>query len=140
MIGFIITSATNSLVITLNYKAIAFLHTLQSLHTNLLCANLYSTNLQNSPTAPSCTALIPIGFLTANRLLISLYYSTHNIFKSQADFFFNYELPQLSLTADCYRKLQLASCYAGNLAIIPWPGTHSRKQGLYCCVTRACVV
>jgi hypothetical protein len=39
------------LLITLNYTAIPILDTLQSLHTNLLCPNLYSINLHSSLTA-----------------------------------------------------------------------------------------
>jgi hypothetical protein len=73
-----------------------------------LCTNLYSTTLHNSLTAPNCTALVPIRFSTANRLLISLHYSTHKVFKShvkssQADFF-NYALP----VAISYRQLLTA--------------------------------
>jgi hypothetical protein len=75
-------------------------------HSVLLCPSLYSTNLHNSLTAPNYTALVPIRLSTANRLLISLYYSTLKVFKSyvkssQADFFFNYELP----AAISYRQL-----------------------------------
>jgi hypothetical protein len=45
------------LSITLNHNAIAILHTLQSLHNNLLSPNPYSTNLHNSLTAPNRTTL-----------------------------------------------------------------------------------
>jgi hypothetical protein len=73
---------SSPVVTTNNYYTIADLHNLQSLHTNLLCPNLYSTNLHNSLTAPIRTALVPISFSTANSLQISLHYSTHKVFKS----------------------------------------------------------
>jgi hypothetical protein len=122
-----------SLLITLNYNAIAIPRTLQStvahalgfsvstsrllatglnreiststhyqvfllLRLQALCTNLYSATLHSSLTALNCTALAPIRFSTAHRLLISLHYSTHKVFtshakSSQADFFFNCELP-----------------------------------------------
>jgi hypothetical protein len=96
-----------SLLITLNHNAFAILHTLQSLHTNLLCPNLYSTKLHSSLTAPSRTALVPIRFSAAHRLLISVHYGTIKGFQSHAksspaDFF-----PRLSPTANCLLPTQL---------------------------------
>jgi hypothetical protein len=71
----------SSPVATTNYyRSITDLHNLQSLHTNLLCPNLYSTNFHNSLTAPHCTALVPIRSSTAKRLLISLYYRINKVF------------------------------------------------------------
>jgi hypothetical protein len=43
---------------------------------------LQSICTHNSLTPPNCTALVPIRFSTANRLLISLYYNTLKVFKS----------------------------------------------------------
>jgi hypothetical protein len=98
-------------------------------HSVLLCPSLYSTNLHNTVTAPNCTALVRILFSTANRFLISLYYSTHKVFKShvissQTDFFFNYKLP----AAISYRQLLLLPTgYAMNLFIQPWYGQASKE-------------
>jgi hypothetical protein len=105
MIEFISTSVTIS--VNHSHNTIAILHTLQSLHTNLLCPNLYSSNLHISLTASSRTALLPIRISTAHRLLISLHYGTLKVFQShskssQADFF-DYELP----AAISYRQLLL---------------------------------
>jgi hypothetical protein len=97
----------NTDTITSNHYEVFLLLRLQS-----FCTNLYSTNLHNSLTAQSCTALVPIRFSTPHRLLISLHYSTHKVFKSQANFFFDYELPsaisycQLPRTLNCF-QLQL---------------------------------
>jgi hypothetical protein len=64
------------LLITLNYTAIPIVHTLQSFHTDLLCPNLYSVHWSEL----HYTALIN----ATNRLLVSLYYNTHKVFKTHA--------------------------------------------------------
>jgi hypothetical protein len=142
-----------SLLITFNHNAIAVSHILQSLHTNPLCPNLYSTNLHSSLTAPNCTELVPIRFSTANRLLISLYYSSlkssnhnlnlHRTTSNSSSILQAYcllatahssrlRLLSTTRTLNCY--CQLPTRYSGKLVIQPWPDR--RKQSLFCCVIR----
>jgi hypothetical protein len=98
-----------SLLITLNHNVIAILHISQSLHTNIRRPNLYSTNLRNSLTAASRTALVPIRSSTANRLLISLHYGTLKVFKSHAKYSPTDFFPRLSPTALCLLPTELIS-------------------------------
>jgi hypothetical protein len=79
-------------------------------HSVLFCPNLYSTNLHNSLTAPSRTALVPLRFSTTNRLLISLYYSMHKVFtshikSSQANSSSTTNFLWLSLTVNCLQVM-----------------------------------
>jgi hypothetical protein len=92
-----------SLLITLNHNTIAILHTLQSLHTNpltlfpLVFTTRFLARIYNTWT---------IKVSPKYTLPISLHYGTLKVFtshvkSSEADFFFNYELP----AAISYRHL-----------------------------------
>jgi hypothetical protein len=122
--------------------------------------------IRNSLTAPSRTALVPVRYSVAHKLLISLHCSTLKVFtshveSSQADFFFNCELlaaltanssnPQLPSTPTAYYS-NYPHCTLGNLlysrsrtaenrvSSVTSYGVSRESYTLLCDDTRACVV
>jgi hypothetical protein len=107
-------------------------------HSVLLCPIVYSANLHNSLTVPSCTALVQIRFSTASRLLISLHCSTkssnHKPNPRRPTSSSTTNFPWPPHTANCSLCQLPASEFASLITSCHVSNSQKTRFG-YCCVT-----